>query len=113
MKLKTAISVVFKAFALSLVLAVLLPSVVKLSHSFHHHKHQTCDEDRGHTTHFHQLDLDCEFYKFKLTEIHFFQSQDTAEQHDTVSLELASNYYISYHDNQQLIRFLRGPPRLV
>lgn len=96
-----------------LTLAVLLPSVLKLSHSLNHHKHQTCDEDTKHTTHFHKTDIDCDFYKFKLSENHFFKYYDYIEELEIVSLKVVTHYYISYHNNQQLTRFARGPPQLV
>ena len=56
-----------------LILAVLLPSVIKLTHSFNHSKHEVCDNDNEQQTHFHETDLDCDFYKFKLTKIQFFK----------------------------------------
>ncbi len=113
MKLKTVITTVFKGLAIVLTLAVLLPSALKLSHSLNHHKHQTCGEDTKHTTHFHQTNIDCDFYKFKLSENHFFNCHNFTEQFEIVSLEVNTHYYVSFHNNQQLTRFLRGPPQLV
>lgn len=113
MNLKAVILSTFRVLAIVLVLAVILPSVVKLTHAFNHHKHEVCDEDINHTTHFHQSDLDCDFYKFKLSKIQFFECYDSKDKLEIVNIIVGTHYYISYHNNQQLTRFLRGPPLFV
>ena len=113
MNIKTVILSFFKGLAIALSLAVLFPSIVKLTHSFNHHTHQVCDEDVNHHTHFHQSDLDCDFYKFKLSKIQFFNGFESSEKQDIVDFKVTTHYYISFHNNQQLTRFLRGPPQLV
>jgi hypothetical protein len=97
-----------------LTFTILFPSVVKLTHSFNHHNHQqVCDEDINHSTHFHKSDLDCDFYKFQLTKIQFFNCYDQTDKLEIVEFRFDTHYYFSYHNNQQLTRFLRGPPQLV
>ncbi len=113
MKFKTVIASLIKTTALVLALAVVFPSVVKLSHSFNHDKHTTCDADLNHNTHFHQSDLDCDFYKFKLSKIQFFIVEAFETKLEIPQPKVEAHYYISYHNNQQLIQFLRGPPQLV
>jgi hypothetical protein len=110
---KTVITSVFKGLAIMLVLAVLMPSVVKLSHAFNHHKHNVCDNDNKHETHFHTSDLDCDFYKFKLTKIQFFKLYQYEVKVQSEYFKPNSKYYSSLHSHQQLIRFLRGPPLLM
>ena len=112
MKTKTALIALFKILAFTLVLAVLFPSVVKLSHAFTHHSHQVCDADGKLKTHFHQSDLDCDFYKFKLTNNLFlvFNNYEIIPQ-KTANKQLTS-YYISLNNYQQLSRFVRGPPQV-
>jgi hypothetical protein len=51
--------------SITLVLAVLFPSVVKMQHVFENHKHEVCKGEKQ--SHFHEIDFDCEFYKFNLT----------------------------------------------
>ena len=96
-----------------LVLAVLLPSVVKLTHAFTHHTHEVCEFDNESTTHFHESDIDCDFYKFKLTENQFFIVFKYEKSLKTLQLTQKQEHYISFNNYQQLTRFLRGPPQLV
>ncbi|MCL8005963.1 hypothetical protein [Gelidibacter japonicus] len=56
--------ILFKSLTLILVLTFLLPSAVKFMHIFETHKHEVCYGESD--AHFHTLDVDCEFYKFKL-----------------------------------------------
>lgn len=113
MNIKPLIATLFRALAFTLALTVLLPSVLKLSHTFNHHEHEVCDSDNQHDTHFHELDLECEFYKFKLTKTHFFELVKSETLTPKTPSKLASSYYISFNNHQQLTRFLRGPPQLM
>ncbi len=113
MNFKTVIISVFKVLAITLVISVLLPSVVKLTHAFNHHKHEVCDNDNTHQTHFHESDIDCDFYKFKLTNIQFFKLYEYEIKQPTEYFKPSSKYYTSLHNQQQLTRFLRGPPQLM
>jgi hypothetical protein len=113
LNLKVVIISVFKSTAILLVLTVLLPSVVKLTHAFNHHQHEVCENDNTHQTHFHELDLDCDFYKFKLTKIQYFKLYEYDIKHRTAYFKPSSKYNTSFYNHQQLTRFLRGPPQLV
>ena len=113
MNIKTVIASVFRVLAIMLVLAVLLPPVTKLAHAFNHHKHEVCENDNKHQTHFHTSDLDCDFYKFKLTKIQFFKLYEYEVKKQTEYFKPNSKYYSSLHNHQQLTRFLRGPPLLM
>lgn len=114
MRIKTIIASLFKVLAFTLALSVLLPTAVKLSHVFNHHEHEVCENDDADTsTHFHEFDLDCDFYKFKLTQNQYFLVYDYDE---TLKISDASEslpYYISFNDHQHLTRYLRGPPQLI
>ena len=96
-----------------LAFAVLLPSGLKLTHALNHHKHEVCNNDAKHQTHFHESDLDCDFYKFKLTKIQYFKFLDDELKAQAKYFIPNSNYYTSLHTHQQLTRFLRGPPQLM
>ncbi|NRD23484.1 hypothetical protein HNV10_09555 [Winogradskyella litoriviva] len=112
MNLKTAIALTFKVLAITLVLAVLLPTAVKFNHVFSHHTHKVCKNDNSTDTHFHVSDFDCDFYKFKLSNNLFL----VINSYEITTKKLASfqpsSYYISSNNYQQQTRFVRGPPTL-
>lgn len=94
-----------------LALSILAPSLVKFSHVFNHHEHEICQEDSS--LHFHALDLDCEFFKFKLNN-HFYEfkkSQDDIEIF--VSKKETKSTYFFLKNYWQLSLNLRGPPTVV
>lgn len=113
MKLKTVIQALFKVLAFLLVLAVLFPSALKFSHAFTHHSHQVCEDDNSSSTHFHETDIDCDFYKFKLTKNQFFVLSKYESKAKFPDSRKTTEHYISFNNYQQLTRFLRGPPQLV
>jgi hypothetical protein len=107
------ITIVFKGLASLLVLAVLLPSAVKLSHAFNHHEHFVCAVDIDHSTHFHQTDIECDFYKFKLNET-YYQVAEYYYSSENITFNKADlSYYFFLIAHQQDISHLRGPPSLV
>tara|TARA_R110002049_G_scaffold38978_2_gene120348 strand:+ start:5837 stop:6169 length:333 start_codon:yes stop_codon:yes gene_type:complete len=103
--------IIFKTIALSLALIVLAPVAVKFAHVFTHHNHKVCQDNS--TTHFHQIDFDCNFYKFKLNNHTplVFQNYDFFIP-KAAHAEIIS-YYFFLNKYQQLHYLLRGPPALV
>lgn len=99
--------------AIVLILAVLIPSVVKLTHAFNHHHHMVCVDDLNHSTHFHQLDLDCDFYKFKLSNQFYFESNHKTLQDNEDNFKIIASQYQFVSDYQKLQTALRGPPKTV
>ncbi len=99
--------------AIMLVLAVLLPSVVKLTHAFNHHKHEVCDNDNKHQTHFHASDLDCDFYKFKLTTQYYSKLEPIQLVLIKNNFKITNAQYAYISDYQKLQTSLRGPPQLI
>ncbi|MFD1061730.1 hypothetical protein ACFQ1Q_00630 [Winogradskyella litorisediminis] len=100
--------IIIKISALLLVLAVLAPSIVKFSHGFQNHEHEICLGESD--SHFHSIDIDCEFYKFKLNTqyVHILKPINILE-FDVKTSEIKSQYaFIS--DYQRLQTSLRGPP---
>ena len=101
----------YKSFIIVLVIALLVPSFVKFSHIFEDHKHEVCKTPQK--SHYHEFDVDCEFYKFKLNP------QVTTTFDNFVVLKLEENFKSiasQYHfisDYQHLSFSLRGPPSLV
>ena len=113
MKLETFFTTVFKTLALVLVLVVLLPSAVKFSHAFTHHSHYVCEDDNSLITHFHEADLDCDFYKFKLTTQYYFQNEFEIIDYSESNFKLHTSQYQFVSNFQKLQISLRGPPQLI
>lgn len=105
--------IIFRILSLFLVSFILVPSVIKFSHVFTHnqHKHEICKGEKS--THLHELDLDCEFYKFQLNNnftLSFFNI-------DLISLKdkqtKISPHYSFLSKYERLHFSLRGPPSLI
>ena len=106
-------SMISKLLAVILVTAVLLPSAIKATHIFNHHEHFVCADDIDHSTHFHESDIDCEFYKFKLNNDYYTDSLPLKKEIKTSINKSNLSYYIFLRTHQQDISYLRGPPTLV
>ncbi|MFC0605752.1 hypothetical protein [Winogradskyella pulchriflava] len=113
MNYKTLLSSIFKTLAIILVLAVLLPSVVKLTHAFNHHTHEVCNSDSTHQTHFHASDLDCDFYKFKLSTQYYTKLSPITLVSINNNFKITASQYEFVSDFQKLQIALRGPPQLI
>ena len=103
--------IIYKISIVILVIALLTPSFVKFFHVFEDHIHEVCLDNQK--THFHEFDLDCEFYKFKLSK------QFSGFQQIIDFLNVENNYQSSFSHYQfkssYIVRDfrLRGPPQLV
>ncbi|WP_178985207.1 hypothetical protein [Winogradskyella helgolandensis] len=93
-----------------LVLTVLLPSAVKLNHVFSHHTHEVCENDKSSDTHFHDADIECNFYKFKLSNNLFIVFNNYELALTKTAVTQLPSYYISLKNYQHSIGFVRGPP---
>ncbi|WP_178988030.1 hypothetical protein [Winogradskyella schleiferi] len=113
MNLKTVISLLFKTCALTLVLVVLFPSIVKLNHVFTHDNHHVCEDDNSSDTHFHESDIDCDFHKFKLTNQFYFQIEIDTLTPTEGNFKITDSQYEFVSDYQKLQTALRGPPQLI
>lgn len=92
-------------------LALLLPSVIKFSHIFEQHEHVVCLGENQ--SHLHEIDLDCEFFKFKLNN-NFLLDLDAIEIVSNLVLQtLPPQYYIFIIGHQQGTAYLRGPPQYI
>lgn len=103
--------IAFKVLTFVLVVILLVPSTVKFIHIFSHHEHEVCEGNPK--AHFHKLDVDCEFFKFKLNSQFY-----TTNEH--IELTVYNPHYkinkLTYNflnNHRQLSFSLRGPPRLV
>jgi hypothetical protein len=103
--------IVYKFCTVILILALLTPSAVKFFHIFEDHIHEVCKNNQK--THFHEFDLDCEFYKFKLSTQFsgLLQIIDFLTVEDNYQSSLAHYQFINSYIFLDF--FLRGPPQLV
>ncbi|MBA6153605.1 hypothetical protein [Gelidibacter maritimus] len=100
--------IIFKALTLLLVLTFLLPSAVKVMHVFENHKHEVCYGEVD--AHFHTLDIDCEFYKFKLN-IPFTIPQNLATLIVYPEIHIFNTKEYDFLSDYQKLHFSRrGPP---
>ncbi|OEK08899.1 hypothetical protein A8C32_01090 [Flavivirga aquatica] len=105
--------ITFKILTLLLAVVLLVPTVVKFTHilTHHDHEHEICSGEK--TTHLHEIDLECEFYKFKLNNHYFFSIQFNDLVYVVSYYKLPFLTY-KFLNNHQLLSFsLRGPPALV
>ncbi|GAA3589174.1 hypothetical protein GCM10022396_03080 [Flavivirga amylovorans] len=102
---------VFKIITFLLVVTLLVPTVVKFAHVFSHHEHEVCLGEAK--THLHEIDLDCEFYKFKLSNqyLHLFEYDDIINISSYFKIPILIYKFLNNH--RQLSFSLRGPPVLV
>ncbi len=94
--------------SLLLIGAILVPSVVKLSHALFEHKEQLCQELGS--VHMHEMELDCDFQKFKLSSHNYPTFSDVEVSFPTISKKEIFNYYSFLSKYQKLHFALRGPP---
>ena len=103
--------ILFKTIALVLSITLLLPYGAKFAHIFAHHKHDICKGEKA--THLHEINTDCDFYKFKISNAFtftFFNFEIIPSEES--SLEMVSQYqFLSKF--QRLQTALRGPPSLI
>ncbi|WP_188374299.1 hypothetical protein [Winogradskyella haliclonae] len=102
---------IYRILAITLVLAILAPTLIKLSHSNENHKHEICDGKS--TSHFHELDIDCNLCKFKLTSQYNYEfeyNEILVQQYFTKRINSQYNFISDY---QKLQFSLRGPPSLI
>ena len=108
-KLKAHIG--YKISLAILIVVLLVPSFVKLAHAFETHKHEVCKTPQK--NHYHELDLDCEFYKLKLSHAFNFKPE-TYSFETRCQFFHVDNFYRSFYKNLQIEQpSLRGPPQLI
>ena len=101
--------IVVKLLVVLMVILLLTPTGVKFTHIFNHHTHKVCEGELS--THIHQVDLDCDFFKFKINKsftytifkINFFTQKK-------IQLKITPPY-LFLSEYQQLHFSLRGPPQ--
>ena len=94
-----------------LVIILLVPSLVKFAHVFDHHTHTVCTNWQK--LHFHEYDLECEFYDFKISPQITFEKTEFEIVITDNDFSFNTSQYQSISDYQRLSFLLRGPPGLV
>lgn len=109
--MKTTYKKISHVIVLGLMLLFFAPSVVKFSHLFENHKHEACHHPKK--LHYHEVDVDCEFYKFKLNKEFNFNIISFELVSNTIeSTEISINYQL-VTSKSFLSYSLRGPPVFV
>ncbi len=105
--------IIFRILTLVLVTSLLVPSAVKFAHIFthHKHKHEVCKGEKS--THLHEIDLDCEFYKFQLNKNYISSLQYNNFFCEVPHYKVSFLTYKFLNNHQPLSFSLRGPPSLV
>ncbi|WP_452220765.1 hypothetical protein [Lacinutrix salivirga] len=103
--------IIFKLITLIVVVAVLLPSIIKFSHALENHKHDVCTDYQ--TSHFHTIDLDCEFYKFNINTLASFTPLSFDIFIPNNNFSITTSQYLFISEYQRLGFALRGPPQVV
>ena len=100
--------IIFKSLIIVLSITLILPSFVKLSHSFAEHEHIVCSTPQD--THFHSYDLDCAFYKFKISTQYTldFEAFVLITSEFPTDSVLGNFNFLSY--SKSILSTLRGPP---
>ena len=99
---------VSKVLVFVLSFTLIVPLFVKSYHLFEDHKHEVCETPF--TNHFHEFEIDCEFYDFTLNTNYF---QTSASLEISKVDELYKPIFSEYHfcSDYQLLHFsLRAPP---
>lgn len=105
---KASKHIIIKFYAVLIVIVLLIPSFIKLGHVFENHKHEVCVNKA--TTHFHTLDLECEFYKFKVSSEFTFNTISNEGRALSLIQPLITSQYSFISKYQKLHFSLRGPP---
>lgn len=94
--------------SLLLIVAILAPSLFKLTHALLEHQEQLCQEVGS--VHIHEIEIDCDFQKFNLSPQTYPSFEDVnVPVVNLGSVEILNNYF--FLSKYQKLHFaLRGPP---
>ncbi|MBT8245282.1 MAG: hypothetical protein HKP48_01095 [Winogradskyella sp.] len=93
---------------MTLIFAIITPAIVKFSHGFQNHEHEVCYGEFS--SHLHEIDIDCDFYKFKLNKQYVYSLKPiNVLEIDHITPDITS-YYCFISNYQKLHFSLRGPP---
>ncbi|MDN3723990.1 hypothetical protein QRD02_06320 [Aequorivita sp. SDUM287046] len=87
--------------------ALLLPTAVKLAHSFEGHQHETCTDI---SVHIHEKQLECSICDFHFSIFNFTPAQQPDFKVFHSFQNSSTDYVFAYYHSNPNIYFLRGPP---
>ena len=93
---------------LLLVLCILAPTAVKLSHAIYEHEGLECTATGA--VHVHEIEFDCDFHKFKLSTQYYTVPLKLDVKMVAVKQVHHTDFYISLSKFQKRHFALRGPP---
>lgn len=94
-----------------IVACLLLPTGIKISHVLSDHDHEVCIGKNQ--SHFHEIDMDCEFYKFNLSNNFYLKVVDYSIDFKIKTQTVNVKNYVYLKDHQHPSTYLRGPPYLM
>ncbi|WP_412985213.1 hypothetical protein [Pontimicrobium sp. IMCC45349] len=103
--------IIIKVSLLVIVFTLLAPSFVKLAHAFENHEHFACETPNK--LHIHDLEIDCEIYKFKLNTQTLSITNNFEIDIPETNYQKIISQYTCISKYQRLQCNLRGPPSLV
>ncbi|WP_418509968.1 hypothetical protein [Corallibacter sp.] len=103
--------IIFKSLAICLAMTILVPSAIKLLHTFEHHSHDVvqCLDNKS-DAHLHEFHFDCDFYKFQLSNLFTISSPAYDFIKISYRKKITNTQYDFLSDYQRLHFSLRGPP---
>lgn len=87
---------------------LLTPIAVKFSHVFSDHEHEVCIGQNK--SHFHEIDMDCEFFKFNINHQATFTTFEFVPFEAYIDQGQLASQYVFLSSYQKLHFALRGPP---
>jgi len=97
--------------AFSLLVALMLPLSIQLSHSYEKHEHTVCSDET--TVHFHEADQDCSAFHFNLQTFNFEITSDIEiiEVFNNKAVDIQFKFVL--HSTIINLPQLRGPPSIL
>ena len=108
MKKETIYSSFYKIVGLAIALSFFAPDTAKFIHIFSHDNHMVCEG--GNTVHFHTIDIDCDFYKFKVHNQFIFTPETFEPLVHQFYAPYFNNYKSSFYKVTLKLKSLRAPP---
>ncbi len=100
-----------KAISAVLLLALLFPFALELDHVFQNHQHSACNSKIN--KHFHEDEVDCQFYNYKNNPVRYASLLEFKEPQKKVLLNLVESYQSYFFQENFSSFYLRGPPSCV
>lgn len=101
----------FRVLSGLIALALIIPTGVKLLHSFEHQEHDLCSSEIGENLH--KCEFDCSFLKYNLQQYYFKTYDFNVIDYSRDNFEIQTLIYNITYNPEILVISLRAPPVLV